>query len=185
MPRRKGRFDGYRVNCEVVPRLPARVVTECLSDPRRIPYLLIWRHRFSGVLKEVVRLAPLYPEYDPAAIGWIEVKRYDGTTAGIRSSRDGRGSLLICNFCRKARRVLYGWKTNEELRNVSQALWPCRVCAGLSYASEGGSLIIRSRCYALRPLSGWIPKPRPQPWEPLVFTSPSAAAYASLATFGG
>lgn len=70
-----GRFDGYRVNCEVVPCLPARIVSECLSDPRRVPYLLIWQHRWSGVLKEVVRLASANAAADWLEIGRAEVKR--------------------------------------------------------------------------------------------------------------
>jgi len=37
-----GRFSGYRVNCDCVPSLPARVVADCLADPRQVPYLLIW-----------------------------------------------------------------------------------------------------------------------------------------------
>ena len=72
-----GQFEGYRVNREVVPCLPARIVSECLSDPRRVPYLLIWKHRRSGLLKEVVRLASPYPIYDWLEIGWAEVKRGD------------------------------------------------------------------------------------------------------------
>ena len=174
------RFDGYRVNCEVVPCLPARIVTICLADPRRIPYLLIWKHRRSGVLKEVIRLAPPHPAFDSLEIGSVEVKRWDGIKVSIRVSQRSWGSLLICNSCQKPRRALYGWKTNEGPRNVSQALWPCRVCAGLSYASEGGALIVRSRCPALRPSSGLWSGPRPRPWEPLVFSSPWAAADAGL-----
>jgi hypothetical protein len=129
-----GRFDGYRVNCELIPRLPARFVTICLTDPRRIPYLLIRKHRRSGVLKEVVRLAPPHPAFDSLEIGSVEVKRWDGIKVSIRVSQRSWGSLLICNSCQKPRRALYdGWETNEGPCNVSQALWPCRVCARLSY----------------------------------------------------
>ena len=115
---------GYRVNCEVVPCLPARIVTICLSDPRCIPYMLIWKHRRSGVLKEVVRLAPPHPVFDSLEIGSVEVKRWDGSKVSIRVSKRSWGSLLICNSCQKPRRALSGWETNDGPRNVTQALWP-------------------------------------------------------------
>lgn len=175
-----GRFDGYRVNCEVVPCLPARIVTQYLSDPRRVPYLLIWKHRYSGVLMEVARLASPYPEYHSLEIGWIEVKRGDGSKVSIRLSQGARGSLLICNSCQKPRRALYGWETNDGPRNASPARWPCRVCAGLSYASEGRGLFIRSLLPELRPFWRLLRKPRPEPWEPLFFASPWAAVDAGL-----
>lgn len=54
--RRGGRFSGRRVNCEYVPLLPARVVSLVLSDPRRIPYLLVWQSERDGEVKEAVRL---------------------------------------------------------------------------------------------------------------------------------
>ncbi len=176
----EGRFDGYRVNCEVVPCLPARIVVHCLSDPRRIPYLLLWRHRYSGILKEVVRLTSPYPEYDWLNMGWVEVKRGDGSKVSIRLSPGARGSFLICNFCQKPRRFLYAWETNEGPRNVSQAAWPCRICAGLRYASEGGALVVRTRCPGLKPISGLMSGPRPCTWELFVFTSPLAALDTGL-----
>jgi hypothetical protein len=174
-----GRFDGFRVNCEVVPCLPARIVAQCLSDPRRIPYLLFWRHRYSGVLKEVVRLVSPYPNHDWLEMGWVEVKRGDGNKVSIRLAQIGCGSFLVCNFCQKPRRTLYAWETNEGPRTVIEAGWPCRICAGLSYASEGGTLVIRSRCPALKPLSG-LSGPRPRTWDLFVFTSPKAAVDAGL-----
>ncbi len=178
--RDKGRFDGYRVNCEVVPCLPARIVTQCLSDPRRVPYLLFWKQRYTGLLKEVVRLASPYPEYDWLKMGWVEVKRGVGSKVNIRVIQGARASFLICNSCQKPRRFLYGWETNEGPRNVSQAFWPCRVCAGLSYASEGGALVVRTRCPALKPTSGLWSGPRPRAFDLFVFTSPWAALDAGL-----
>jgi hypothetical protein len=136
-----GQFEGYRVNREVVPCLPARIVSECLSDPRRVPYLLIWKHRRSGLLKEVVRLASPYPIYDWLEIGWAEVKRGDGSRVSIRLIQRAHKPMLICDSCQKPRLALYGWKTNVGPRDVSLARWPCRACAGLSYASEGQALL--------------------------------------------
>src|SRR5467141_4146598 len=112
--RSQGRFEGYRVNCESVPCLPARIVTECLSDPRRVLYLLLWRHRISGELKEAVRLAPFcHPVNDSRGARYVEVKRWNGISVGIRLGIGGRGSLLICNSCQRPRCALYGWETND------------------------------------------------------------------------
>ena len=110
-----GQFEGYRVNREVVPCLPARIVSECLSDPRRVPYLLIWKHRRSGLLKEVVRLASPYPIYDWLESGWAEVKRGDGSRVSIRLIQRAHKPMLICDSCQKPRLALYGWKTNVGL----------------------------------------------------------------------
>lgn len=57
--RRSGCFWGYRVNCEYVPCLPARVVADCLVDPRQIPYLLIGVvERFGMKERRTWRLRP-------------------------------------------------------------------------------------------------------------------------------
>jgi hypothetical protein len=178
--RKNGRFDGFRVNCEYVPCLPARIVNKCLSNPHRIPYLLIWKDRRSGGLKEVVRLASPYPASDWLNTGWVEVKRGDGSKVNIRLTQKAYKSMLICNSCQKPRCALYGWEINEEARNVSPAGWLCRVCAGLSYASEGGALIIPRLLPQLRPFSHLLRRPNPGRWEPLVFASPWAAAEAGL-----
>jgi hypothetical protein len=53
-------FLGFwaRLNCENMPVLPAWLVRSNLDDPRRIPYLLVWKdERHGGEIKEVVRLA--------------------------------------------------------------------------------------------------------------------------------
>lgn len=146
-----GRFDGYRVNREMVPCLPARIVSECPSDPRRVPYLLIWKHRWTGMLKEVVRVASPYPTRDWLEIGLAEVKRGDGSRVSIRLIQRAHKPMLICNSCQKPRLALYGWETNVGPRNVSPARWPCRACAGLSYASEGRALLIPPGFPELKP----------------------------------
>jgi hypothetical protein len=61
--------------------------------------------------------------------------------------------------------------------NVLRLLRQCRTCAGLRYASEGGALLIRSRRVMGR-LLGVGRSPRPEPWEPLIFTRPEQAAEA-------
>lgn len=173
--RKNGQFDGYRVNREYVPCLPAGIVSQCLSDPRRVPYLLLWRGRRRGRLIEVLRLASSSPSSDWLSFGWAEVKCADGSSVSIRLAQLAYKSMLICNFCQKPRCALYGWQINEPVRNVSPAPWPCRVCAGLSYASEGGALVIRHLLPQLKPFSHLLRRPNPGRWEPLVFVSPWAA----------
>jgi len=55
------------------------------SDPAACPLLLSWRHRYSGVLREVVRLASPYPGYDWLEMGWIEVMRGNLSKVNLRS----------------------------------------------------------------------------------------------------
>lgn len=183
--REDGRFDGYGVNCEAVPCLPARIACDCLADPRRVPYLLIWKHRQSGAIVEVARLASPHPAHDWLQIGWTEVKRGDGSKVRIRLSQTAYKPMLICNSCQKPRLALYAWKTNEGPRNLSPAQWPCKSCAGLSYASEGRALFINPVFPELRPFWKLLRKPRPEPWEPLVFTSPKAAVDAGICSKKG
>ena len=49
----------------------------------------------------------------------------------------------------------------------------------LRYSSEGGALLIRSRGL-LGLLFGVGHSPRPEPWYPLVFSSPQEAAVAGV-----
>jgi hypothetical protein len=189
-----GRFEGYRVNCECVPCLPARVVADCLADPRRIAYLLIWARqslRAEGASnrgfpslepREAVRLAPI----SLCAEAWAQVERWDGTQISVRVTErplprySGNDLLLLCNRCQKLRRALYGREANKHDWYIKPADWLCRGCANLSYASEGGALIYRSRRHLTRGLSGLRLWQRPEPWEPLVFTSPLQALESGL-----
>jgi hypothetical protein len=192
-PRKQGRFSGYRINCETVPRLPAHVVATFLADPRRIPYLLVWIYRglpiervlkssSLGQLREAVRLAPFsFHEGEAPSPDWVEVKRWNGVRIGLRvleqplAGNGGRNVFLVCNRCQKPRRALYGRQAIKQDRCVRSADWICRRCADLSYESEGGALIYRTRWIVARPLSGLVMKQRTEAWEPLVITSPLQA----------
>ena len=112
--------------------------------------------------------------------GWIEVKRWNGDQISVRIVEQtlpmgGKTVLLICSNCQNPRRSLYAWEVNRQFRSSRPGSWKCRDCSELSYASEGGALIYRTRWSVIRPLSGlklWL---RPEVWEPLVFTSPLLA----------
>ena len=185
-----GRFEGYRVNCEFIPCLPARVVAECLADPRRIPYLLIWTRR--SIPADGASHRPLLPCEPKEAVRlartsfrgeslWVDVEGWDGTRISLRVTEPllprhgGKDLLLVCNCCQRPRRALYGREAIKHARFMKRAPWLCRRCASLSYASEGGALIYRTRWAPARTLSGVRLWARPKPWEPLVFTSPIQA----------
>jgi hypothetical protein len=188
--RRGGRFFGRRVNCEGVPALPAIAVRRVLDDPRKIPYLLVWRSSRDGLIKEAVRIIRLgSPPYLPEAAS-IKVKRTDGSVCHLRVLKRplprnaGYDVLLSCPHCCSLRRALYGWEAGGPYTNSAEtSSWKCRGCAGLRYSSEGGALIHRSRWAFARLIEqqfGPSCSPRPEPWLPYVFTSPEEAAEAGI-----
>ncbi len=71
-----------RLNCENMPVIPAWLVRSNLNDPRRIPYLLVWKdERHDGEIKEAVRLARyVEPSNSRVADNYVELKRADGST---------------------------------------------------------------------------------------------------------
>jgi hypothetical protein len=175
------------VNCEYVPLLPATAVRRVLDDPRKIPYLLIWKSDRDGEVKEAVRVIRLGSPLHLRDADSIEVKRTDGTVTHLRVLRrplprnGGTDIVLACPYCRSLRRALYGWQAGGQYTHSAQtAAWQCRTCAGLRYVSEGGALLIRGGRIS-RLLGAYVPdvpSPRPEPWYPYVFSSPAEAADA-------
>jgi len=158
------RFAGFRVNCESVPRLPARAIRPMMDDPRQIPYLLLWRDRFDCGIREALRVVI-------ASENWIELKRPAGSCQRTKLQyqalpHGGTALLLACPSCSSACRHLYGW--SKYPGRVARSLWLCRTCAGLSYHSEG--------CHVPMLFRGWGRDfPRAEPWDPLVFSNPEQA----------
>ncbi len=173
-----------------MPLLPAWAVRRVLHDPRRIPYLLIWKSPSDGEVKEAVRVfnlgkTPYLPEADS-----IEVKRTDGSVVHLRVFKRslprnvGNYLLLACSSCCSLRRALYGWEPGGKYTSSAlRSQWQCRTCAGLRYASEGGALVFRSRCAIVRPLTALWPSQRADPWYPYVFSAPTEAAAAGFCTY--
>ena len=178
-----GHFLGFRarLNCENMPVVPAWLVRRSLNDPRRIPYLLVWKDECDGEIKEAVRLARFVGTFDDYA----ELKRADGSATVLRlvwrmlPRNDGRTLFLLCPYCNTPRRHVYGWEWDSFAgwsNRVRRISWRCRSCARLRYSSEGGYLRPGGMFRALGKL------PRPESWFPYVLTSPEEAAEAGLAS---
>src|SRR6185369_7746870 len=122
--RRGGRFFGRRVNLEYVPLLPAVVVRRALLDPRKVPYLLVWRSERDGEAKDAIRVAqcsdpgPFYGtcrEFFAVRgafrrCSWITAKRPDGRCDILRGvwlplpKNGAEDLLLLCFACNALRR---------------------------------------------------------------------------------
>jgi hypothetical protein len=184
---RHQRFIGSwaRLNCENMPVIPAWLVRSNLNDPRRIPYLLVWKdERHGGEIKEAVRLA------HSGFSDLVELKRTDESTTVLRvvwrmlPRNGGRALLLACSSCDAPCRHVYGWEWDSfsgwsnRVRSIS---WRCRSCARLRYSSEGGYLRGSGRGALAAVFRSFGNLPRPESWLPYVFTSPEEAAEASVA----
>lgn len=198
MERRQGRdrhqhFIGSwaRLNCEDMPVIPAWLVRSNFNDPRKIPYLLVWKDEIhDGKIMEAVRLAH-FVACGREANDYVELKRTDESTTVLRivwqtlPRNGGRALFLFCQHCETPRRHVYGWEWDSVSRwsnRVRSVSWRCRSCARLRYSSEGDALLMRggpiSRLLGL-PVPD-MPSPRPAAWLPYVFTSVEAAAEAGV-----
>jgi len=174
-----------RFNCEEMPVIPAWVVRSNLNDPRRIPYLLIWKdERHGGEIKEAVRLTRfIEPSNSRVTDNYVELKRTDGSATVLRivwrslPRNGGRALLLVCSYCNTPRRHVYGWEWDSASgwsNRVRSVGWRCRSCARLRYSSEGGYLrptgLGRLGHLGVM-LAAYGNLPRPESWLPYVFTS--------------
>src|SRR4029077_1330103 len=93
-----------RLNCENMPVIPAWLVRRNLEDPRRIPYLLVWKDDIhDGKIMEVVRLA------HGGFSDLVELKRADESTTVLRivwrmlpATAGGRSSCFARTVTRRA-----------------------------------------------------------------------------------
>jgi hypothetical protein len=162
-----------RLNCENMPVIPAWLVRSNFNDPRRIPYLLVWKDERGGEIKEAVRLAH-FTACGREGNDYAELKRTDGSITFLRivwptlPRNGGRALFLLCPCCETPRRFVYGWEWNQfsgRSNVVRRVSWRCRSCARLRYSSEGSYLRPTRSFRALGNL------PRPESWLPYVFTS--------------
>ena len=182
-----GHFLGFRArkNCEEMPVIPAWLVRRNLDDPRKIPYLLVWKDDRDGEVKEAVRLTCHAGGYS----GYVQLKGFDGCATVLAIAwrplprNGGRALFLFCPYCQIPRRFVYGWEWDSfsgwsnRVRRIS---WRCRSCAMLRYSSEGGYL--RPAYGRLGQLgmilrSSWGNLPRPASWLPYILTSSMILAW--------
>ena len=165
-----------------MPVIPASLVRANLNDPRRIPYLLVWKSERDGEIKEAVRLAH-FVACGREGNDYVELKRTNGTATTLRvvwrplPCNGGRALFLFCPYCETPRRHVCGWEWDSlsgwsnRVRRIS---WRCRACARLRYSSEGGYLRpaygrLGQLGVLLRASLGNLP--RPECWYPYVFTN--------------
>jgi hypothetical protein len=78
-----------RLNCEQMPAIPVWIVRTNLDDPRKIPYLLVWKDErechgtayrlYDGETKEAVRLTCHADPYPRSPHNHVELKRTNGS----------------------------------------------------------------------------------------------------------
>jgi hypothetical protein len=168
--------------------IPAWIVRRNLDDPRKIPYLLVWKDERDGRIMEVVRLTCHVDPYLRSPHNHVELKRgalisTDESTTVLQivwrmlPRNGGRALFLLCPHCETPSRHVYGWEWDSVSgwsNRVRQISWRCRSCARLRYSSEGGYL--RPAYGGLGQLgvmlrTSWGNLPRPASWLPYVFTS--------------
>jgi hypothetical protein len=100
-----------------MPVIPAWLVRSNLNDPRKIPYLLVWKDARGGEIMEAVRLARyVEPSNSRVTDNYVELKRTDGSFMILRivwrmlPRNGGRALLLMCAYCNTPRRHVYGWE---------------------------------------------------------------------------
>jgi hypothetical protein len=172
-----------------MPVIPAWIVRSNLNDPRRIPYLLVWKdERHDGEIKEAVRLARyVEPSNSRVTDNYVELKRTDGSATVLRivwrmlPRNGGRSLFLLCPYCNTPRRHVFGWEWDSfsgwsnRVRSIS---WRCGTCARLRYSFEGGYLRPTGLGRLSVTLRAFGNLPRPESWLPYVFTSMEEAAEA-------
>jgi len=158
-------------------------VRQVLIDPRKIPYLFVWKSAGDGEVKEAVHVthfgpSPFYPPGEYVHIGRTGDYSVELRTVWKALPRNGgRELLLVCPGCEIPKRYLYCWEVDlsgQYKTSVKRGRWQCRTCAGLRYASEGAALVLRSRWTFARLIEqqfGRCRSPRPEPWYPQVFSS--------------
>ncbi len=153
------RFEGFRVNCESIPRLPAWVVGQMINFPLEDfeSHHLTWHWMNQDEVKESLTLRFQQNGMVAALVrnGGTSIENL-GLVRRHLPRFGGSFLLLVCPVCGRPRRHLYAWGLVEK--RVHRTRWQCRSCAGLRYRSEGTYLCTWARCFG-----GY---PRTPPWDP-------------------
>lgn len=169
----QGRFFALRVNCEQVPSLPAWAIRMVLDDPRSLAQLFIWKWPWDGKIEDVILVKRVVSPTCFPDVEALELRRSARNITGVHVFRrpmprnGGYDIFMECPDCRSLKRALYSWTAGGAItRSAFQSEWRCRTCARLSYASEGGAPLARSRGIVGK-IFGIARAPRPKSWLPL------------------
>jgi hypothetical protein len=174
--RDRGRFSGYRVNVEDVPRLPAYVARYVLEDRRQRPYLALWTSYSWGTGDGVALAVRVTAEGDAVR---LESHGFSGRALVVRRPIPGGkvATFWRCPSCARPVRFLYVHQVTA--RGLHPSGPRCSRCNNLRWSSQGRTMLPGQR--QLGPL------PR-QPWDPVACVSSPAvleAQYPELARLLG
>jgi hypothetical protein len=167
-----GRFEGERCDVEGVPRLPTFPARWALEDPRGRPYFVFWSGQ-GGSLAYRLRLRP---EKCGSAVTISDPEGRVLRVGLVRRQLPRRGGVAIlyrCPSCGTPRRYLYGLALIDNTL-VHDGLWRCRVCAGLTFASQGRyrnrwERLSFAAVYGETPAREPLPR---HPWDPRAVSDP-------------
>lgn len=160
---RGGRFAGARVNVEDVPRLPSIVARWVIEDPRRRPYLAVWRSLWDDSVALAVRATV---EGDAVR---LESPGISSRVLVVRRPIPG-GKVAVfwrCPGCAHPARFLYPHQVTA--RGLRLAGPHCSHCQGLRWATQGRTMLPGQRQL------GRLPR---QPWDPVACVSSPAVLEA-------
>src|ERR1700730_8114922 len=101
-----------RLNCENTPVIPLWPVRSNLNDPRRIPYLLVWKDERHG--GEITARLSRYTKQPCGAEA--NGREFHSFAAGLADASAERWAalLLVCSYCNTPRRHVYGWEWDSS-----------------------------------------------------------------------
>ncbi len=162
---RSGRFNGFRVNLNQVPRLPILPARWTLDDPRGRTYFVFWTDPI-----KLARALFMASSDDGNAVvlstPYILRRRI---ALERRYQWGGRVLFYVCAGCNRPRRYLYPWEMIDG-RLVHDLSLRCAQCARLRYPCQGG----RGPGTTVEPWAS--SRPSVEPWEPRAVSDPRMIA---------
>jgi len=173
-----GKFAGFRVNVESVPRFPVFPANWTLEDPRRRPYFVFWEWNEEGRISYALRLEP-GEAGGPGSRDFVRVSMHGASDLVLwlerRAMPGGKtGRLWICPACDRPARFLYLLRAVKRGDGTGYVRYPdfvCVWCSGLRWRSQGAYRNAFCREFS-EGYDGRDPYPR-EPWNPRAVSHPS------------